>query len=395
MSTIICDSKTKKVFSKEAPFLAKIKERYLLNKEGSTKKTYHLSLDISSSEIEYEEGDAIGILPSNPSYLVNPLISLINSNPKENVIDPREKEPFISPTSYDLLEYLTKKVNLSKVTPSLLKVLKTFCSNEADRNFFEQMLLEENKDKRASLMSSFDVITLLKKYPLYGISAQNFIESLAPMLPRFYSIASSYQKHPNEIHLLVGTFSFMIQDEIRAGVGSEFLCSIAEHASQIPLYLHKNPNFKLPHDLSAPVIMIGAGTGLAPYKGFLEKRAYHEQTKNWLVFGERESKVDFYYEEYLRSLEKSSILKLSTAFSRDQQEKVYIQHRLYEERATIWQWICEGAYLYLCGDAKQMAKDVIETLTTIISEMSETSLQEAKAFLQELKKAKRFQLDIY
>lgn len=390
MSTIICDSKTKKGFSKEAPLFAKIKERYVLNKEGSTKKTYHLSLDITSSGIEYEEGDAIAILPSNPPYLTEQLVMLIDAKKEEKIVDPKNQE-----LSICLEEYLTKKANLSKVTPSLLKLVKNCCINDEDRIFFEELLLEESKEKRAELISCFDVITLLKKYPTKNLSSQELIEALAPMLPRFYSIASSFEKYSTEIHLLVGTFSFVVQNEIRCGVGSEFLCSVADSATEVPLYLHKNLNFKLPVDSNAPIIMIGAGTGLAPYKGFLEKRILGESLKNWLVFGERESKFDFYYEQYLKELEHSGSLKLSTAFSRDQKEKIYIQHKLYQEKKSLWSWIQEGAYLYLCGDAKEMAKDVIETLTRIISEMGNLSIDEAKAFLQELKKSKRFQLDIY
>ena len=368
------------LFSKETPFLAKISERQLLSGNNSSKKTYHISLNIKGSGLSFEEGDAVGIIPSNDPSLVKRILT-ITQLPKEcQVIHPRTK------LVMTFEDFLTKAANLSRVTPSLFSLLKNQTSSLSTLND------EEIKD----LCVSHDVVTFLDHFFLQTVDIQDFCDAFSPLLPRFYSIASSQLVSADSIDLLVASFTYSVQNEKRAGLGSEFLCSFAKlDESVVPLYIHHNPHFKLPLDSSVPIVMLGAGTGIAPYRAFLQNRAFDHTSKNWLFFGERQKSCDFYYEKELLDYAKRGLLELTTAFSRDQEEKIYIQHQLYSHRVKVWEWIEQGAVIYLCGDAKQMAKDVTATLLKIFESEGGLSEIKAKEFFLQLRKEKRFQQDVY
>ncbi|WP_194847002.1 sulfite reductase [Candidatus Neptunochlamydia vexilliferae] len=329
------------LYNKENPFPAKIVERYLLNKEGSTKKTYHVTLDLADSGMTYKAGDAIAIYPENSPEDVATLLAALGKTGVEEVIDPR------SGKTLSLEHFLKTKVNLLRID--------------------EGVSLED----------------LLVKYP--------------PLLPRFYSIASSPQVSPNRVDLLVATFTYKVGDIERKGLGSHFLCDLAEvEKTPIYTYLHPTAHFTLPDDPNVPIIMVGPGTGVAPYRAFLQEREAQGATgKNWLLFGERHRAHDYYYESYLEELKEKKFLHLDLAFSRDQEEKTYVQHHLLKRGVMVWKALQEGAHFYVCGDARRMAKDVTHALQTIIETHGALSPANAKNFIKTLRKEKRFLLDVY
>lgn len=396
MSTIFSSSDSKNeenaTFSKDRPFFGKIKSRYLLNKKGSSKKTYHVSIDISGSNISYQEGDALAIYPSNPEYLVDFLIKFLNEDKQTQVFFTKKTVEYTT----TLHDYLASHANLSRISPALFDLFRQFSTCSVFKAHLELLSSIEEKENRIAYIQSHDVISMAKMAGSLCCSTQEFTACLAPMLPRFYSIASSSSVSKDAIDLLVATFSYEVHGELREGIGSEFLCTKATEKTPIPLYVHSNPNFKLPENSETPIIMIGPGTGLAPFRGFIQKRvADNPLSKNWLFFGERHRVCDFYYEHELTAFEKQNSLKLSCAFSRDQEDKIYVQHKLLEHKQELWQWLLEGACIYVCGDAKQMAKDVTAALLTIFESEGNLSPAEQKDLFSQLKKAKRLQMDVY
>jgi sulfite reductase (NADPH) flavoprotein alpha-component len=223
------------------------------------------------------------------------------------------------------------------------------------------------------------------------------VNQFAPLLPRFYSVASSPKTHPDEVHLTVALSTYDHHGELRYGVASHFLCHIAEeNATAIPSYVQPTPHFTLPHNHEAHIIMIGPGTGVAPFRGFLHERLAHNAPgKNWLFFGERHRAFDFFYEEFWTSLVGQNKLRLDLAFSRDQEDKQYVQHRLTENGKELWSWLQEGAYLYLCGDADPMAKEVEATLLQIFKEHGNLAEADAKAYLKSMRHERRYLIDVY
>lgn len=367
----------KPLFTKDSPYLAKLRSRSLLNHPDSTKKTFHLELDIKNSSISYDEGDAIAVIPSNPAWLVDKILSHLKTDGLFTIQDPRSSKEMT------LREFLISKANLSKVTPALLKWIS------------HPFAAEDAKVERTAFISTNDVLTTLSN--IEATSLETLPSCFAPLLPRFYSIASSPKLHPDVVHLLVVTFHYNIQGEERVGVGSDFLCHQADlDATPIPIYVQQNPHFALPQNPDVPIIMIGPGTGVAPFRAFLQRRSLSNvKTKNWLFFGERRRSQDFYYEKEWDNYLNQGILKLSTAFSRDQDHKIYVQHLMRSEAKTLWEWIQDGAIIYICGDAHHMAKDVIDTLLFIFESEGRFPIEKAKELLLSLRKEKRLQQDVY
>lgn len=366
-------------YNKSNPFPAKLLERKLLNQEGSTKQTYHLKLDLSTSQISYEPGDAIGIFPENPPAVVDSILKALKKTGKEEVVDPRTN------ATLSLKHFLLTKSNLIRITLPMLQ------------QFPELQLLIENKDARKEFIENHDLEDLLTQHPNPNISLQELVSYISPMLPRFYSIASSQRETPNSVDLLVVTFQCKQGGKMRWGLGSSFLCDQAKVGKTlVPMYHHPNATFKIPEEKTSPMIMIGPGTGVAPYRAFLQERlAQKASEKNWLFFGERMRAYDFYYEDYFTDLEEAGFLRLDCAFSRDQEEKVYVQHLIQKQASDVWKWIQDGAYIYICGDARHMAKDVTATLHDIVAEKGNYSDQEAKDFIRQMRQEKRFLLDVY
>lgn len=353
---MITSTKTTQTYSKAKPFIGQIQACTLLNGPGSDKKTYHVRLDLTGSNIKHKPGDCIAVIPANDPREVERLLSYFSHCPNKTFLNPRTKVPIT------LRAFLQTCVNLTRVPSKLLALLG----------------LDEKFPNLEACLASINT---------YSGSLEAFATTLAPMLPRFYSIASSMQAAPTSVDLLVATFTCDQGGKLRPGVGSHFLCTLADQSTPIPLYHQPTKHFLLPENPNTPIIMIGPGTGVAPYRAFLQERiATGSSGKNWLIFGERQSTCDFYYQDEFISLEKNNQLILDTAFSRDQADKIYVQHRLLEKQDAVRQWIEDGAIIYICGDAKRMAKDVLETLATILGD---------HAAVRQMRTNKRLLLDVY
>lgn len=360
---------------------ATILDRYLLTEKGSTRKTYHIVLKLPSP-IPYQTGDSIAVFPKNPISLVN---SILLHYPEAPSIIPKKLEKTLS-----LQEYLSSRANLCKLTPSLIKTLaeKTLSPK------LQSLLLPENKEFLKTYLEERHLIDLLDDFPKV-LSAQDLANHLLPMLPRYYSIASSCKKNPTVIELTVAYVEYQSLGKKRVGVGSCFLCEEAPINASLSFFIQSSKNFTL-SDASTPIIMIGPGTGVAPFRAFLEERMHINATgKNWLFFGERNLKSDFYYGDFFTDLQKKGKLTLTTAFSRDQKDKCYVQHKMLEHKKTFFSWIEQGATLYVCGDAKKMAKDVDQALLKIIASEKNLSEIEAKTYLKNLRREKRYLTDVY
>lgn len=320
-------------------FLASIKERIRLNPE-SEKETYHIVLDLKDSGIEYSVGDCIGIYPENDPHYVKRITEILGED--------------------SLQEFLLKKANLNRIPKKLLGEHPHLLS-----------LLQHKK-----------------------VSHEQLKEQLLPLLPRFYSIASSQKQVGNEVHLIVALTKNPPDSPSPYGTCTQYLCHRAPLLKpEIPIFLQPSQRFYLPHESKGkPIIMIGPGTGVAPFRGFMQERT---DKQNWLFFGERNEKNDFYYRTFWESLVRENKLRLDCAFSRDQKEKVYVQHKMLEKRQEFWRWLEEGGFLFVCGDASQMAKDVDKTLHQIAESEGKMSTIEAKEYIKKLKKTNRYQRDVY
>ena len=368
---------TLSTYNRTNPYIARIKERYLLTAPTSTKQTYHVTLDLPTTSLPFTVGDSVAILPQNDPSIVDRILKALHLSGEESIVDPKTK------TSLSLHSYLLTKANLSKANSRLLSLLN-------------QHHLLEDKEKLSSVLLCHNVLDFLRLYRTSSLFPQEFADSLLPLMPRFYSIASSSKVFPNEIHLTISFLSYMQQGETRYGVASYFLCQQAAlESTPIPLYIQPSNGFCLPSPDDS-IILIGPGTGVAPFRAFLQERlADQAKGRNWLFFGERHRATDFYYEPFFTELARKNFLRLDTAFSRDQAEKIYVQHKLQEHGASIWDWLEQGAFLYVCGDADQMAKDVDLALEHIAAKHGSLSLEDARLYLKRLRKDKRYLLDVY
>ena len=374
-------------YDKNSPFLGKIVECYCLNKRESTKEishkeTWHISLDISGSGIEYRPGDSIGICPENDLQEV-----LRGFSGLDEVQDEKNGR------AYTFQEYLLKKVNLIQPTKKFLRELVLQGADD-----IAPLLEQDKRDQCRTFLQSHTVFELLKQCPQARFEPQSLIQLLSPLLPRLYSISSSQKKVQDQVHLTISKIKYEVAEKKRIGVCSDFLCQRAQVGMpEVSLYLQKTRDFVLPECHHTPIIMIGPGTGVAPYRAFMQEREAHgvHMHKNWLFFGGRYKAHDFFYEAYWSELQAKGALRLDTAFSRDQKHKVYVQHKMWEERRDLFKWLEDGATLYVCGDATYMAKDVDAMLQKIVSDALQVSLDDARAYISSLRKQKRYLRDIY
>lgn len=373
------------------PAVAKIKERVLLTKEGSTKHTFHISLDLSEAPICFKVGDSIGIYPQNDPVLVAHLIAAMGALAEDRVVDSR------SQVEMTLWEFLSFKANLSRVTSSFLKLFYTYERNHDRKNHLYHLLQQESKALLIEYLAHHDPLDLFKEYRDLQAPLSELCSQFGPLLPRFYSVASSQLFYKKEVHLTVALFTFNHQGEQRYGVGSHFLCHLATVGhTPVPIYVQPAGHFTLPTDDNAPIIMVGPGTGVAPFRAFLQERIQRgAKGKNWLFFGERNRSSDYFYEEEFERWQAAGVLRLNLAFSRDQQKKVYVQHHMLEEAKDLWAWLQEGAYFYVCGDAHRMAKDVEHALVRIAMEQGSMSEEAAKVYVKTLRAQKRYLADVY
>ncbi len=371
-------------YDKSNPFPAPLLKKYNLNSDGSAKETFHAEISLEESGLTYEAGDALGVIPQNSPDLIEAFLAATGLDGKEVVaIDEETSLPFEA--------ILRDKVDLRIVT----KVVLTKYAKAAGLD----ELLEKCTDREWVKEYTWgrDWVDVVKDYPAASFSASDFVSFLRPLAGRLYSIASSILAHPNEVHLTVGTVRYEAFGREKKGVCSTFISDMWDEGATAGVYFHHNKNFKLPKDGSLPVIMIGPGTGIAPFRAFIEERAATGATgKNWLFFGDQHEASDFLYKsEWDAYLESGALSKLDSAFSRDQAEKIYVQDRMRENAAEIWEWISAGGYFYVCGDASRMAKDVNTALIDIAAEHGGMDEKEAAAYIKQMQKEKRYGRDVY
>ncbi|ARI77390.1 assimilatory sulfite reductase (NADPH) flavoprotein subunit [Halobacillus mangrovi] len=374
------------VYSRANPFHAEILENINLNGRGSNKETRHLELDLEGAQLDYQPGDSLGIYPENDSELVDQLIAEMNWNPEESV--PINKQGDIR----SLREALLSTFEITSLTKPLLEKASKLSENQDLHK-----LLEADSKQLKDYMYGRDLLDLVKDFGPWSGSASDFLGILRKIPVRLYSIASSLKANPDEVHLTIGALRYDAHGRNRKGVCSGQCAERSQQGDRLPVFVQKNSNFKLPENHDTPIIMIGAGTGVAPYRAFLEEREEEEaEGKSWLFFGEQHFVSDFLYQtEWQQWLKEGVLTKMDVAFSRDTEEKVYVQHRMKERGQELFEWIEAGAYIYVCGDEKYMAKDVQSTLLQIIQEEGKLSEEEADEYLNHLRKEKRYQRDVY
>lgn len=377
-------------YNRHNPFFSKIKERFRLNKEGSKKHTHHVVLDLSDSGLEYTVGDSLAVIPQNDPTLVNATLDAMNALGTELISYKQEQKQWV------LREFLTFKANITEINRKLLQELELRQTNIEKKTTLQELQTAENRENLKNYLESIYLWDLLKIHSEVKFTPQEIADLLMPLLPRFYSIASSSKAVGQEAHLTIALVEYTSHGINRKGVCTHYLCLHAPiDTAKIPIYIQPSNHFRLPPQ-EAPMIMIGPGTGVAPYRGFMQERITSNAIgKNWLFFGEQHEETDFLYEDFWRLLEKTQKMRLSVAFSRDQEKKLYVQHRMEEEAKDLFDWIENGAYLYVCGDAKQMAKDVEKTLLEILEKQGNLDEKGAKEYLKKLRHEKRYLRDVY
>lgn len=379
------------LYNKSNPFLASIVERYNLCAPGSDKDTCHVVLDIKGSGMTYRVGDSIAVFSINDQDVVNKTLKALGASGQEKVVDKHSLQEWV------LHDFLTKKANLAEVPR---KLINEFLHRQTDlkkKERFSFLCAEGQKDALKEYQASHEVWDALEENQEVVFTPQELCALLMPLLPRFYSIASSMMAVGEQVHLTVSELKYETNGHQRHGVCTHFLCQLAPlNEKVVPIYVHPSNGFTLPSDLSTPIIMVGPGTGVAPFRAFLQERMAQGATGlNWLIFGERHQAFNFYYQEYFQELVEAGNLRFHTAFSRDQNHKIYVQHRLIEHGAELFALLEKGAVFYVCGDAHRMAKDVDAALHYIVQKHGEFDEHAAKNFVKQLKAEKRYLRDVY
>jgi sulfite reductase (NADPH) flavoprotein alpha-component len=367
--------------SRDNPVPATFVSRRLLNKAGSEKETWHIDFDLSGCGLDYVVGDSFGIFARNDLGHVDQIIALLGASHTTEV---RGKT---------LREVLSDEVSLAPAPDSLFELL-SFITGGALREKARALAQGEDPDGDAATL---DVMAALQKFSGVRPHPEAFVEALEPLQPRLYSISSSHNATPGKLSLTVDCVRYVIGKRKRLGLASTFLAERIKPADEVKVYVQKAHGFALPQDPNTPIIMIGPGTGVAPFRAFLlDRKATGAPGKNWLFFGHQRSGCDFFYGDELNALKTSGVLtRLSLAWSRDGDKKFYVQDRMREVGREVWTWLDDGANVYVCGDAKRMAKDVERALVDIVAQFGARTTDEAVLFVGELKKKGRFQQDVY
>jgi sulfite reductase (NADPH) flavoprotein alpha-component len=367
--------------SRDNPIAATFLSRRLLNKAGSEKETWHIEFDLSGCGLEYVVGDSFGIFAHSDLGHVDQIIALLGAS---HLTEVRGKT---------LREVLTTDVSLAPAPDSLFELF-SYLTGGAQREKARALAQGEDPDGDAATL---DVMAVLQKFSNVRPHPEAFVEALEPLQPRLYSISSSHNATPAKLSLTVDCVRYVIGKRKRLGLASTFLAERIKLGDQVKVYVQKAHGFSLPQDPKTPIIMIGPGTGIAPFRAFLlDRKATGAPGKNWLFFGHQRSECDFFYADELNAMKTSGLLtRLSLAWSRDGEKKFYVQDRMREVGRELWTWLAEGANVYICGDGKRMAKDVERALVDIVAQFGARSTDEAVSFVGELKKKGRFQQDVY
>lgn len=373
-------------FTKQSPYSAEVLVSQKITGRGSDRDVRHVEIDLGESGLSYQAGDALGVWFSNDQTLVEEILTALSLSADEKVV--------VGTESLTLKQALVDSKELTQLHPRLVKAWAELTGNAG------LLALSEDKEQVRQFILKHQLADLVTQYPLANsavrLSAAKLLELLRPLTPRLYSIASSQSEVDAEVHLTVA----LVEDErhcmARFGGASHFLAS-AQEGTQVKVYVEPNKHFRLPENPQTPVIMIGPGTGVAPFRAFMQERvAQGIQGDSWLFFGNPHFEQDFLYQtEWQQYLKNGDLSRIDVAFSRDQADKIYVQHRIKEQGQALWQWLQNGAHIYICGDAERMAKDVHQALIEVAVEVGGLNSEAAEAYFETLRSDKRYQKDVY
>ncbi len=380
---------TSSPYSRKNPFPGRLLTNRRLSKEGSGKDIRHYEIALGGSGLLYETGDSLGVFPDNDPALVAEILTALGADGEEPV--PSGVEGGTVPLRLALLRYY-------HITSPAKQFLEAIAARTEGESVIRELMSDPlRKDDLAKYTYGMEIIDFLLSHPSIRFSPTELIGTLRKLQPRLYSISSSQRAHPEEVHLTIATVRYESHGRQRKGIASTFLAERVSGSTPVPLFFHSAKHFRLPEDKSLPVIMVGPGTGIAPFRAYLQERQSSGATgKNWLFFGDQRAEYDYLYRDELEAWQKDGVLNhLDLAFSRDQAEKIYVQHRMAEHAAELYQWLEEGAHFYVCGDASRMAKDVDAALQKVVEKAGGKSTLQAAEYVEALKKTKRYKRDVY
>ena len=373
-------------YGKKNPFPSEIVESVILNGEGSAKETLHIGLSLEGSGLAYEPGDALAVVPLNAPDVVQAVLKAAKLTGTESVEVKGEGTKILA-------DALREDYDITAVSRAVLTKLQAATGSEE----LQKLLAEDAKEQLKAWNYGREIVDAIEAFAPAGLSAAALTGIFRKLPPRLYSIASSPLAHPGEVHLTIAAVRYQAHGRDRKGVCSTYFADQVKEGDTVQVFVQPNKHFRLPPSGETPVIMVGPGTGVAPFRAFVEHRsALGHPGKNWLFFGDQRYTYDFLYQlEWQEHLKSGALSKLDVAFSRDQPEKVYVQQKMLEHAKELYAWLEEGAHFYVCGDASRMANDVHEALLTIIEKQGHKSREDAEAYLEDLKKTKRYQRDVY
>lgn len=373
-------------YGKKNPFPSEVLEHVVLNGEGSSKETLHIGLGLEGSGLVYEPGDALAVVPVNAPDVVEAVLKAAKLTGTETIEVKGEGSKLLA-------DALREDFDITAVSRAVLTKLQALTGSSD----LAALLAEDAKEKLRDWNHGREIVDALETFAPEGLGAQNLAGILRKLPPRLYSIASSPIAHPGEVHLTIAAVRYQSHGRERKGVCSTYFADHVKPGGQVQVFVQPNKHFRLPESGETPVIMVGPGTGVAPFRAFIEHRAaLGHPGRNWLFFGDQRYTYDFLYQlEWQDHLKSGALTHLDVAFSRDQPEKVYVQHKMLDHAKELYAWLEEGAHFYVCGDATRMANDVHEALVSIVQKQGARTREAAEAYVEDLKKSKRYQRDVY
>lgn len=371
---------------KSNPFHAEVLENLLLNGKGSAKETVHLEFSLEGSGLTYEAGDALAVVPTNAPDVVQAILDAAKLTGSEEIETKHSGKK-------KLVDALRHDFDITALSRAVLTKVAEATGSEP----LKALLADDKKEEFKAYTYGREIVDAIADFAVGGLEAQALAGIFRKLPPRLYSIASSPVAHAGEVHLTVAAVRYESHGRKRKGVCSTYLADLVKKGGNVPVFVQPNKNFRLPADHGTNIIMVGPGTGIAPFRSFVNHRAATNASgKNWLFFGDQHYLYDFLYQlEWQDHLKEGKLHRLDVAFSRDQPEKIYVQDKLREHGRDVFQWLEDGAHFYVCGDASRMASDVHEALISIVETHGKKSREDAEKFLEELKKSKRYQRDVY
>jgi len=375
------------VYSRKNPFPAKLLVNQKLNLEGSEKETRHYEFSLAGSGLQYEVGDSMGVFPQNNPHLVQELLEALHFSGDEQVKN-KEGETF------SMREGLLKHFQITQPSKQFLEAI---VEKSHGANKLGELLQPERKSELDRFLWGLEVIDFLLDQPSIQFTPDEFVSKLRKLQPRLYSVGSSIKAYPEQVHFIIANVRYESHGRKREGVASIYLAERVAKNTPIPMFVHVAKGFRLPENSATPIIMVGPGTGVAPFRAYLqERKAIGASGKNWLFFGEQRSRCDFFYQDEFAAMQRDGVLtRFDTAFSRDQAYKIYVQQRLLEHSKEVYAWLREGAHFFVCGDEARMAKDVDAALHRIVEQEGAMSPEAAAGYVEALNKEKRYKRDVY